>query len=142
MPEETAQAFRDGWMHTGDLATIDAGGFITIVDRKKDIIISGRHQRARAVRWRRCCCATPTSARRRSSACPTRGGARPSTPSWWRRRASTVDTDAVLAHCAAALADYKRPRSIEVRDELPISGTGKVLKRVLREPYWPAREAT
>jgi long-chain acyl-CoA synthetase len=40
MPEESATAFRDGWMHTGDLATIDDGGYITIVDRQKDVIIS------------------------------------------------------------------------------------------------------
>jgi long-chain acyl-CoA synthetase len=48
------------------------------------------------------------------------------------------DAEDVLAFCAGRLADYKKPRSIEVRDALPISGTGKVLKRDLRDPYWHA----
>jgi len=141
MPEETAEAFRDGWMHTGDLGTIDTDGFITIVDRKKDIIISGginvasreveevllRHPdvgQAAVIgvpheRWGEAIHAVVVA-----------------TPG------ATIDTDAVLAHCAGSLADYKRPRSIEVVDELPISGTGKVLKRVLREPHWPAVDAS
>ena len=139
MPDETAEAFRDGWMHTGDLATIDVDGFITIVDRKKDIIISGginvASREVEEVLLRH-----PDISQAAVIGVPH--------PRWGEAihavvvaaPGATVDTDAVLAHCAGSLADYKRPRSIEVVAELPISGTGKVLKRVLRQPYWAASD--
>jgi long-chain acyl-CoA synthetase len=132
MPEETALAFADGWMHTGDLATVDEGHFVTIVDRKKDIIITGGinvHSREVEEALLR----HPAVSQAAAIGIPH--------PQWGEAVHAVVvaapgvdlDPDEVLAFCAGELAGFKRPRSLEVRDELPISGTGKVLKRVLRE---------
>ena len=127
MPGETASAFAEGWMHTGDLATVDEGGFITIVDRKKDIIISGGinvHSReVEEVLLRH-----PDVGHAAVIGIPH--------PQWGEAVHAVVvpapgaspDPAEVLAFCATQLASYKKPRSIEVRDELPLSGTGKVLR--------------
>ena len=88
-----------------------------------------------AARSRRCSCGTPTLRRPPSSACPH--------PQWGEAVHAVVvarpgvdpDTDAILAFCATQLASYKKPRTIEVRDELPISGTGKVLKQRAEARY-------
>ncbi len=75
-PEETAAAFRDGWMHTGDVAREDEDGFWHIVDRTKDMIVTGASTSSRA-RSRTLSPPTPQSPRWPSSARPTRSGARP-----------------------------------------------------------------
>lgn len=132
MPEETAAAFVDGWMHSGDLATVDDGGFITIVGRKKDVIITGGinvHSReVEEVLLRH-----PHVAQAAAIGVPH--------PQWGEAvhavvvatHDATIDVAEVLEFCAVHLASYKKPRSLEVRRELPISATGKVLKRVLRD---------
>jgi long-chain acyl-CoA synthetase len=136
MAEETASSFAGGWMHTGDLATVDADGFITIVDRKKDIIISGginvASREVEEVLLRH-----PDVAQAAVIGVPH--------PQWGEAVHGVVvarpgvdpDTDAILAFCATQLASYKKPRTIEVRAELPISATGKVLKRELRAAHEP-----
>ena len=134
MADETAESFAGGWMHTGDLATMDEDGFITIVDRKKDIIISGginvASREVEEVLLRH-----PEVAQAAVIGVPH--------PQWGEAVHAVIvarpgvdpDTDAILAFCATQLASYKKPRTIEVRDELPISGTGKVLKRELRASH-------
>ncbi len=134
MADETAESFAGGWMHTGDLATMDEDGFITIVDRKKDIIISGginvASREVEEVLLRH-----PEVAQAAVIGVPH--------PQWGEAVHAVVvarpgvdpDTDAILAFSATQLASYKKPRTIEVRDELPISGTGKVLKRELRASH-------
>ncbi len=134
MPDETAAAFVDGWMHTGDLATVDDDGFITIVGRKKDVIITGGinvHSReVEEVLLRH-----PDVAQAAAIGVPH--------PRWGEAvhavvvatDGATIDVAEVLEFCAVHLASYKKPRSLEVRRELPISATGKVLKRVLRDTF-------
>ena len=78
--------------------------------------------------------------RRRCSPCPTTTGARRCTPSWCP--AATVTEDELVQYCRTAIAGYKVPKRIELRDDpLPKSGAGKVLKRELREPYWQGPRA-
>jgi long-chain acyl-CoA synthetase len=134
-PEETAKALRDGWLFTGDGAYMDEQGYIFIVDRLKDMIVSGGENIYSAE-------VENVIARHPSVVmCAVIG-----TPheQWGeavhavvvRKPGAEVDSDQLRAHCREFIAGYKCPKTIEFRDELPLSGAGKILKRELREPYW------
>lgn len=138
-PDATAAALKGGWMHTGDMGLMDADGYVFIVDRLKDMIISGGENIYSA---------EVENAIARHSAvaasavigipCPDMGEKvhavvvlKPGT---------TLTQDELYAHCKALIAGYKCPRSLELRESLPISGAGKVLKTELRKPYWAGRD--
>jgi long-chain acyl-CoA synthetase len=136
-PEQTAQAIRDGWMHTGDGAYMDADGFVFIVDRMKDMIISGG-ENVYSVEVENALAKHPAVA-----ACAVIG-----VPSeqWGEsvhavvvpKPGQTATSEELIAHCKTLIAGYKCPRSIEFSEALPLSGAGKVLKTKLREPFWQA----
>jgi acyl-CoA synthetase (AMP-forming)/AMP-acid ligase II len=140
-PEETAAVLdEDGWYHSGDAAYQDEDGYLYIVDRVRDMIISGgenvyssevenavyEHEAVMEVavfgvpdeRW----------GERVHAAIVLREGHR-------------LDEAGVIEHCRGLIAGYKLPRSVEFRDEpLPKSGAGKILKRELRAPHWEGME--
>jgi long-chain acyl-CoA synthetase len=129
-PEETAKVLRDGWLYTGDVASMDAEGYFTIVDRLKDlIIVSGANVYPSEVE--EVLLAHPSVAEAAVIGVPDeRRGEKPKAfvvP----RDGVTVDTDALLEHCRANLSSYKVPAAIEVRAELPKTMIGKVLRREL-----------
>ena len=134
-PEATAAAIRDGWFYTGDLAYRDADGYIYIVDRKKDMIVSG----AENVYPREVEDVLYLHAGVREAAVIGVPSAR-----WGEtikavvvpRNGQSLAADELIAHCRAHLAHFKAPTSVDFIDELPRNASGKVLKRVLREPYW------
>ncbi|MDP9139380.1 MAG: long-chain-fatty-acid--CoA ligase [Pseudomonadota bacterium] len=134
-PDLTAQAVRDGWMHTGDGAYMDADGFIFVVDRLKDMIISGG-ENVYSNEVENALAQHPAV-----QACAVIGI--PS-PQWGesvhavivRKPGVDVTPDALIAHCKSLIAGYKCPRSIDFIEALPLSGAGKVLKTALREPFW------
>lgn len=139
MPEETAASRSDDWFHTGDVAVIDDEGFITIVDRLKDIIITGGiNVYSREIE-------EAVMAHPAVSMCAVIGV--PS-PRWGEAVHAVVvlrpgfDTDGtdILELASTRLAAFKKPRSIDIVEALPISGTGKVLKRELRQQYWAGHE--
>ena len=133
-PEETAAAFRDGWLSVGDLAKRDADGYVYIVDRKKDMVISGgvniypreieevllTHPAVSDAavigildeRWGE-----------RLLACIV------------RRKGFDFDLDDLLAHCSGKLASYKIPRELRHLEMLPRNANGKVLKKDLRSTF-------
>ena len=134
-PEETAKAIRDGYFHTGDLAVWDETGSIHIVDRKKDVIISGGEN-----------ISSPDieDALYKHSAvmeCAVIGvphekwGETPKALVVLREGTSATESE-LIAFCRDNLAHFKCPTSIEFRDELPRTATGKLQKFKLREPYW------
>ncbi|MBS1812381.1 MAG: long-chain-fatty-acid--CoA ligase [Acidobacteria bacterium] len=135
-PEETARTLRGGWLHTGDAARMDEHGFFYIVDRTKDMIVTGgenvystevenvlfKHPAVREVavigtpdeKWGEVVAAVVTL-----------------------KSGVIATAEELISHCAEHLAHYKTPKLIEIRDsELPKGGTGKIDKKVLREPYW------
>ena len=132
-PEATAEAIRDGWLYSGDMATVDKEGFVYIQDRKKDMIISGGEN------------IYPAEIENVILSHPgVREVAVIGQPSakWGESPLAVVvpsdeglEAQAVLEYCNGKLARYKQPRGVEFLDEIPRNPTGKVLKRLLRERF-------
>ncbi len=131
-PDATASAFRGGWFHTGDLGYLDADDFLYVVDRKKDVIISGGENIA-SLEVERVLYAHPAVLEAAVVARPD--------PRWNEvpvafvvlREGAHAAVDELHEFCRARLARFKVPRAIELLDVLPRNPSGKVLKRVLRE---------
>ncbi len=139
MPEATAAVLIDGWMHTGDLATVDEENFIFIIDRAKDMIISGG-ENIYSVEVENALYTHPAVLEAAVLGIPH--------PVWGEsvhavvvlKPGMEVTEDALLQHARTQIAGYKVPRSIELTAEpLPKSGVGKILKRDLREKYWQGK---
>ena len=138
-PEETAQTLTDGWLHTGDIAKMDDDGYFYIVDRKKDMILSGGYnvyprdieevlyenpkvQEAAAI-------GVPH---------PTRGEA--IKIFLVMKEGETADQEEIIEYCAGKLAKFKLPTEVEFRDELPKTNVGKILKKDLRQEEMVRRD--
>lgn len=133
-PDDTAAAIRDGWMHTGDMAYMDVHGYLFIIDRLKDMIITGG-ENVYSTEVENALASHPAVATAAVIGVPDdRWGER--VHAFIVLRPGTPPTEESLReHCRELIAGYKLPRSIEFVDGLPISGAGKVLKRELRERY-------
>jgi acyl-CoA synthetase (AMP-forming)/AMP-acid ligase II len=139
LPEATAEALIDGWVSAGDLAKMDDEGFIYIVDRTKDLIISGGiNIYPREIE----------DALLKHASISEAAVIGVPDDDWGESVKAFVvidgpeaDAQAVVAEATAELASYKRPREVEVREWLPRTSTGKVLKRELRDSAWVGREA-
>ncbi len=138
-PEETSNVIRDDWFHTGDLATIDEEGYILIVDRTKDMILSGGENIASA-EIERVLYAHPAILECAVIAVPDdTWGEVPKALITLKGSHRAMESE-ILDHCRRHLASFKVPKSIEFMDSLPKGGTGKILKKVLREKHWAGRE--
>jgi acyl-CoA synthetase (AMP-forming)/AMP-acid ligase II len=133
-PEETAAALRTGWMHTGDGGYMDEQGYVFIVDRLKDMIVSGGENVYSA---------EVENALARHPAVASCAVIGVPDDQWGERvhavvvlqENSQVDEEELREHCRDQIAGYKLPRSVEFTDALPLSGAGKILKRELRKQY-------
>ena len=139
-PDETAAVLRDGWMHTGDVARIDEQGFIYIVDRSKDMIVSGGEN----------VYTTETEGALYEHAAVLEAAVFGIPDDRWgeavhaavvlREGAGATETD-LIEHCHSLIAGYKCPKSVEFHETpLPKSGAGKILKTALRAPWWEGYE--
>lgn len=139
MPEATRKAIRNEWIHTEDLARVEGGGYFTIVDRLRDLIISGAeniypkeiediietHPGVLEVAvfgipddtWGEVVCASVVK----------------------KDGYGQLDEKEIIEFCVARMAGYKKPKHVEFRAELPKNAAGKVTKNVLREPCWAGR---
>ena len=138
-PSATREVLREGWLHTGDLGYLDADGYVFIVDRAKDMIITGGNNvYPREVE--EVLLAHPQIVEAAVVGIPD--------PDWGEsvhavvatRPEATMTVADVTELCRANLAAYKKPRSVEFVAELPKNAYGKVLKRELRERYWAGRD--
>lgn len=135
LPEETANSIVDGWFHTGDMAVIDKDYYITIVDRKKDVIISGGENIA-SVEVENTINSCPAVLESAVVGIPDdRWGEVPKAYVVLKPNANLTGEE-LIEYCKEKIAGYKVPRKIEFVENLPRSGTGKILKRKLREQYW------
>ena len=131
-PAETAQMLRNGWLFTGDLAKMDTDGFFYIVDRKKEMIISGGlnvfPREVEEVLY-----AHP--AVQEAAAIGVRDPYRGESVKAFvvLRQGARATADEIIEHCRRNLAPYKVPRAVEFRTQLPKSIVGKILRRVLME---------
>lgn len=138
-PEETDHVFRGGWFHTGDLATIDEDHYILIVDREKDIIVSGG-ENISSLELEKALGTHPSVYEAAVIAVPhEKWGEVPK--ACVVLRPGFVATEAELFEvCRSCLARYKCPHYIEFHESLPKTGTGKILKRELRKEARPATQ--
>jgi len=130
-PDETALALRDGWLHTGDVAVVDADGYYRIVDRKKDVIlVSGFNVYPNEVE-------DVIARMDEVLEVAVIGVPDPQTGEAVRAfivpQGAGCDEAAVRAHCRKYLADYKVPKSVKLRTEMPKTPIGKILRKALRE---------
>ncbi len=139
-PEATAAVMSGRWFHTGDMAVWDQESFIQIVDRKKEIIISGG-ENISSIEVEKAIFAHPEVFECAVVAAPDdRWGEVPAAVVV-RKPGSRLDTEGLLSFLADRLGKFKLPRIIEFQDEaLPKTGTGKIRKLVLREKYWAGKD--
>lgn len=134
-PEKSAETMRNGWMHSGDMATMDERGYLTIVDRKKDLIISGganisSREVEEVIYWH--------------PAVREAGVVGKPDEEWGEvphafvslHVGQSVTPEELVAFCRERLSGYKCPRTIEIVEELPKNGLGKILKSDLRSQFW------
>lgn len=133
-PEETASAIRHGWMHTGDGGYMNKDGFVFIVDRIKDMIITGG-ENVYSVEVENALARHPAVAMCVVIGIPDEKWGESVHAVIVLKKGSQATEDDVKAHCKTLIAGYKCPRSVEFRSELPISGAGKLLKYKLREQF-------
>jgi len=133
-PEQTASALVDGWYRTGDLGYMDEEAFVYLVDRAKDMIVTGG-ENVYSTEVEDALYRHPAVLEAAVFGVPD--------PHWGEAVHAVVvprrdvSEQELILHCRALIADYKVPKHVDVRTEpLPKSGAGKVLKRELREPYW------
>jgi len=134
-PEATAEAMRGGWFHTGDMATINEHGYLLIVDRKKDIIVSGG-ENVSSLEVEKALAAHPAIYEVAVIPVPdAKWGELPKALVVLKPGAKATEAE-ILEFCRSQIAHYKAPRSVEFFETLPKTGTGKVLKKELRKKYW------
>jgi acyl-CoA synthetase (AMP-forming)/AMP-acid ligase II len=135
----TIEAIRDGWLHTGDLGLIDDDGFLFILDRKKDMIISGGEniyswEVEEALRHH------PTVAEAAVIGVPDAQWGETVKACIVLRDGTKPAPDDLIEYCRTRIGSYKKPRSIDFMSALPRLSNGKVDKKALRAPYWANRD--
>ena len=138
-PEATEKAFRNGWLHTGDVGRMDEDGFFYILDRKNDMLISGGYN------------VYPREVEdvllEVDGVVEVAVGGLPD-EKWGDRVHAVVsgraglDPDAILSHAKSRLAGHKAPKGVDIWDELPKSGAGKILRRKVRDTLVAERKTT
>jgi acyl-CoA synthetase (AMP-forming)/AMP-acid ligase II len=140
MPDKTAEAIREGWLWTGDIGYLDDEGYLYIVDRSKDMIISGGEniypREIEEVLFGHEAVADAAVI------------GVPNDKGWGeevkacvvRKPGADLDEAALIAHCRERLAGYKCPKTVDFIEEIPRNLSGKVLKKDLRAPYWEGHD--
>jgi long-chain acyl-CoA synthetase len=135
-PEATEEAFRGGWYHSGDAGYLDERGYLFLVDRVKDMIVTGG-ENVYSIEVENAVASHPAVAQVAVIGIPHEAWGEAVHAIVVLRAGGSVTEDEIIAHARASIAGYKVPKSVEFRAEpLPLSGAMKVLKRELRAPYW------
>ena len=139
LPELTAETLRGGWMHTGDAGYLDEEGFLFVVDRIKDMIVSGG-ENVYSAEVEDVIYLHPEVAECAVIGVPDEHWGEAVHAIVVPKGGAGLTAEAIREHCRTRIAAYKCPRSVELRaTELPKSGPGKILKTDLRRPFWDGR---
>ncbi|HUJ65854.1 MAG TPA: AMP-binding protein, partial [Acidimicrobiales bacterium] len=139
-PEETELAFRDGWYHTGDAGYVDSGGYVYLVDRVKDMIVSGG-ENVYSAEVENAVASHPAVTQVAVIGIPSERWGEAVLAIVVPHPGAAVTEDEIKAWARERIAGYKVPKVVEFRtDPLPLSAAMKVLKRELRAPYWEGRD--
>jgi acyl-CoA synthetase (AMP-forming)/AMP-acid ligase II len=138
-PEETARALAGGWFHTGDGGRIDEEGHLSILDRKKDVIITGG-ENVSSIEVEDALFSMDGVAEVAVIGIPDERWGEMVIALVVPAEGAVLTEEAVIAHCRTVLAGYKCPKRVELRPELPRTATGKLQKFRLRAPYWEGRD--
>src|SRR4051812_10355012 len=138
-PDASAEALEDGWFHTGDGGSTDEGGYLTISDRKKDVIITGG-ENVSSIEVEDAVFSHPAVAEVAVIGVPDEKWGEMVTALVVLAEGEQVTGEEIIAHCRGKIAGYKIPKRIEFRDELARTATGKIQKFKLRESFWKDSE--
>ena len=131
--QATAETIRpDGWMHTGDIATMDEDAYLTIVDRKKDMILTAGYN-VYPVELERVLCMHPSVALAAVCGVPDDAKGEIAKAYVVARPGTNVGGRELVSHCREHLAAYKTPRAIQFVDDVPITSSGKIMRRLLSD---------
>ena len=135
LEKETAQAFSNGWLRTGDLAVVDTEGYVNIVDRKKDMIVTGG-ENVYSTEVENVLYMHPKVLEAAVFSVPDeKWGEAVSAAVVLKENESTTEME-IIRFCKQHQASYKAPKSIVFLDVLPKTGSGKIYKKALRDPHW------
>jgi fatty-acyl-CoA synthase len=137
-PEESAAALRDGWFHTGDGGRLD-GAMLIITDRKKDVIITGG-ENVSSIEVEECLYQHPAVAEAAVIGVPDDKWGETIKALVVLRPGTSAEPAELIDFCRARMTHYKCPTTVEVREALERTATGKLQKFKLRAPYWQGRE--
>ncbi|MBB2497098.1 long-chain-fatty-acid--CoA ligase [Aquipseudomonas ullengensis] len=137
-PEETAKALRDGWLYTGDGAYMDEQGYIYIVDRLKDMIVTGG-ENVYSAEVENIIARHPAVLMCAVIGIPHEQWGEAVHAVVVLKPGCEASEEQLRGHCREYIAGYKCPKAVEFRPSLPLSGAGKILKRDLREPFWAGK---
>jgi long-chain acyl-CoA synthetase len=139
-PEATADAFRGGWYHTGDAGYVDEDGYLDLVDRVKDMIVTGG-ENVYSTEVENAIASHPAVAQVAVIGIPSEKWGEAVHAVVVLKPDAAATEQEIIEHCREWIAGYKLPKSVEFRtDPLPLSGAMKVLKKDLREPYWEGHD--
>ncbi|HEY2763603.1 MAG TPA: AMP-binding protein [Pseudonocardiaceae bacterium] len=138
-PEASHEVLVDGWFHTGDGGSVDQEGYLSISDRRKDVIITGG-ENVSSIEVEDCVFSHPAVAEVAVIGVPSDRWGETIKALVVIAEGQQVTEDEIIKHCKARLAGYKSPTSVEFRQEIPRTATGKIQKFKLREEYWAGRE--
>ncbi|MCW8193970.1 long-chain-fatty-acid--CoA ligase [Proteobacteria bacterium 005FR1] len=134
LPEQTAESFKYGWFHSGDVAWIDEDGAIWFTDRKKDVIKSGGENVA-SIEVERCLMEHPAVTEAAVIGLPHSRWGEAVTAAVVLKDGSEITEQALLEHCRQTLSGFKVPKAIRFETEFPRTGTGKIQKHVMRRQW-------
>ena len=139
-PEATAEAFRGGWYHTGDAGYLDDDGYLFLVDRVKDMIVTGG-ENVYSTEVENAIASHPAVQQVAVIGIPSEKWGEAVHAIVVLKAGATATEQDIIDHARDSIAGYKVPKSVEFRtDPLPLSGAMKVLKKDLRAPYWEGHD--
>ncbi len=139
LPDETQKTIRDGWLYTGDLAVIDAEGYVNIVDRKKDMILTGG-ENVYSTEVENVLYMHPDILEAAVIGVPDSHWGEAVKACVVLKEGRRRTEEEIIAFCKERLAHYKAPKSVDFIKALPLTGTGKIYKKALRDPYWADKD--